>query len=78
MAQASAPVDLIATTEPNTTSTGETLVVTVAVTFAHDPQHRGGTLRLSLSIEQAGYLAAQLRPRLAVARSYRRHRQAQR
>src|SRR5262245_51952658 len=57
MGQAAELVDLIAKQEPNTTATGETVVVTVPVTFARDPQHPGGTLRLNLTLEQAKHLA---------------------
>lgn len=68
MAPADKPIDLVATQEPNTTAIKETVVVTVPVIFAHDPQQRGGTLRLHLTIEQAYYLAAQIRPVLVTAR----------
>lgn len=74
MAPASELVDLVATQEPNTTAKEETVVVTVPVTFLRDSQHRGGTLRLHLSISQAEYLAAQIQPVLVTARAFRRHR----
>jgi hypothetical protein len=74
MAPGSEIVDLTATQEPSTTAIEKTVVVTVPVTFAHDPQPRGGTLRLYLTIEQAEYLAAQIQPVLVTARSFRRKR----
>ena len=69
------PVDLIATQEPNTVAKGEAVVVTVPVAFAHDPQQSDGTLRLSLSIQQAEVLAAQLQPALYLAHTARKHRE---
>ncbi len=74
MAPSSELVDLIATQEPNTAAKEEIVVVTVPVNFLRDPQQRGGTLRLHLSIHQAEYLAAQIQPALVVARSFRRLR----
>ncbi|HVB58917.1 MAG TPA: hypothetical protein VNE63_21125 [Candidatus Acidoferrales bacterium] len=74
MALKSELVDLIATQEPNTTAKEEIVVVTVPMNFLRDPQQRGGTLRLHLSIHQAEYLAAQIQPVLVVARSFRQQR----
>lgn len=68
-------VDLIATQYPNTVAMQETVVVTVDVTFAGDPQQNGGTLRLSLSIQQAEVLAGQIQPALYLAHSARKHRE---
>lgn len=67
MVQGRELVDLVATQEPSTTAIEDTVVVTVPVTFAGDPQQRGGTLRLHLTIHQADYLRAQTTAALVTA-----------
>jgi hypothetical protein len=61
-------VDLVATEEPETTTDGEKIVVSAPVVFANDPNTRG-RIRLSLSIEQAEYLAGEIRPVIKMARA---------
>jgi hypothetical protein len=61
-------VDLVATEEPETTADGEKIVVSAPVVFANDPNTRG-RIRLSLSIEQAEYLAGEVRPVIKMARA---------
>ena len=71
MAKSDKLVDLVATHEPETTAEGETVVVTAPVVFANDPDS-AGQIRLSLTIQQAAYLAAQIQPALVIARVHSR------
>lgn len=73
MAQRAELVDIIATQEPEATAIGETVVVTTPVVFGHR-QDVGGRVRLTLTIEQAEYLAAQIQPVLVTARAFRRQK----
>jgi len=66
-------VDLIATQEPETTAKGETVVVTAPVIVAGRPD-APGQVRLTLTIEQAEYLAAQIQPVLRIARGNARQK----
>ena len=60
-------VDVIATREPETTAQGKSVVVTVPVVFANNPAI-AAQVRLTLSVQQAEYLAAQIQPVLVTAR----------
>ena len=67
MARPSELVDLVATQEPESTAQDEIVVVTAPVVFASTPDV-AGRIRLSLTIDQADYLRAQLQPALVIAR----------
>lgn len=66
-------VDLIATKEPETTARRESVVMTAPVVVAGTPG-APGQVRLTLTIRQTEYLAAQLDPALRLARAYERQR----
>jgi hypothetical protein len=60
-------VDLIATREPETSAQGESVVLTVPVVFADSPDV-AGRVRLTLTVQQAEILSAQIQPAARIAR----------
>jgi hypothetical protein len=67
MSQGAELVDLVPTREPESTAKGENVVVTAPVVFASNPDV-AGEVRLTLTIQQADYLQAQLQACLVTAR----------
>jgi hypothetical protein len=67
MAKSTGLVDLIATRQPEASAQGETVVLTAPVAFADNPEQRG-EIRLTLTVEQAEVLSAQLQPVARIAR----------
>jgi hypothetical protein len=68
MEKSDAPVDLIATQEPEVSAQGETVVLTAPVAFAGSPEHRG-KIRLPLTFEQAERLALRIQNAVRIART---------
>jgi hypothetical protein len=67
MAISSELVDLIATRQPEASAQDETVVLTAPVAFADSPEQRG-QIRLTMTVEQAEVLSAQLQPVARIAR----------
>jgi hypothetical protein len=69
------PVDLSCLQEPTTTAEHGNVTTTLRVS---DPRTSGSTyqIRLLLTIEQAEYLAGQIRPAITIAKTQQRHLKA--
>lgn len=74
MAKPTGLVDLIAMRQPEASAQGESVVLTAPVAFADNPEQHG-QIRLTLTVEQAEVLSAQLQPvaRIARVRSQQRN-----